>query len=160
MVVELAGEDRGALRPADGENLAIAARPARDQRLPLVCFVESSGAELRSVLPDHTDQVPVGWPCADPVDRPTPEAGDLVPDTATGSYDVRDVLACVVDGTEAVVQQLRGLGGRELGVVAYLALLSTLLGYGLWTRLLQRYAASTVARARAFSRTRLLMSMS
>ena len=55
------------------------------------------------------------------------------------------LLACVVDGTEAVVQQLRGLGGRELGVVAYLALLSTLLGYGLWTRLLQRYAASTVA---------------
>ena len=46
------------------------------------------------------------------------------------------LLACVVDGTEAVVQQLRGLGGRELGVVAYLALLSTLLGYGLWTRLL------------------------
>lgn len=55
------------------------------------------------------------------------------------------LLACVVDGTEAVVQQLRGLGGREVGVVAYLALLSTLLGYGLWTRLLQRYAASTVA---------------
>lgn len=55
------------------------------------------------------------------------------------------VLACVVDGTDAVAQQLRGLGWRELGVVAYLALLSTLLGYGLWTRLLQRYAASTVA---------------
>ena len=55
------------------------------------------------------------------------------------------LLACVVDGSEAVVQQLRGLGRRELGVVAYLALLSTLLGYGLWTRLLQRYAASTVA---------------
>ena len=55
------------------------------------------------------------------------------------------LLACVVEGTEAVVQQLRGLGGRELGVVAYLALLSTLLGYGLWTRLLQRYAASIVA---------------
>ncbi len=55
------------------------------------------------------------------------------------------LLACVVDGTEAVGQQLRGLGGRELGVVAYLALLSTLLGYGLWTRLLQRYATSTVA---------------
>lgn len=55
------------------------------------------------------------------------------------------LLACVVDGSEAVVQQLRGLGRRELGVVAYLALLSTLLGYGLWTRLLQRYAASIVA---------------
>ena len=30
-------------------------------------------------------------------------------------------------------------------MVAYLSLLSTLLGYGLWTRLLQRYAANTVA---------------
>ena len=29
--------------------------------------------------------------------------------------------------------------------MAYLAVLSTLLGYGLWTRLLQRHAASTVA---------------
>ena len=55
------------------------------------------------------------------------------------------LLACVVDGTEAVVQQLQSIGWRELGVIAYLALLSTLLGYGLWTRLLQRYAASTVA---------------
>jgi O-acetylserine/cysteine efflux transporter len=42
-------------------------------------------------------------------------------------------------------QQLQGLGWRDAAVVAYLALLSTLLGYGLWTRLLQRYAASTVA---------------
>lgn len=55
------------------------------------------------------------------------------------------VLACAVEGTEAVATQLRQLGWRELAVVAYLALLSTLLGYGLWTRLLQRYAASTVA---------------
>ena len=29
--------------------------------------------------------------------------------------------------------------------VGYLALLSTLVGYGLWTRLLQRYPTSTVA---------------
>lgn len=55
------------------------------------------------------------------------------------------LLSWWVDGADAMAQQLRGLGWRELGVVAYLALLSTLLGYGLWTRLLQRYAASTVA---------------
>ena len=48
-------------------------------------------------------------------------------------------------GTHAVAAQLQALGWRELGVVAYLAGLSTLLGYGLWTRLLQRYPASTVA---------------
>jgi acetyl-CoA carboxylase carboxyltransferase component len=235
VVVEIAGEDRGALRPADGENLAIAARTARDQRLPLVCFVESSGAaidegvaavhgwgtaarefvacsgvvptifcvtgptvsgpalllgladlvvmvsdtyafvsgthmvrqftgeelsneglggatmhertsgvahftvadraeaddliaELLSFLPDHTDQVPVGWPCADPVDRPTPEAADIVPDTATGSYDVRDVLACVVDDGHLLeprsqwapnlVTAFASIGGRPVGLVA------------------------------------------
>nr|WP_291590817.1 EamA family transporter [Comamonas sp. UBA7528] len=55
------------------------------------------------------------------------------------------LLSLWLDGTEQVVQQLQAIGVRELGVIAYLAFLSTLLGYGLWTRLLQRYAASTVA---------------
>lgn len=55
------------------------------------------------------------------------------------------LLACWMDGADSVVQQLSHLGLRELGVVAYLSLLSTIVGYGLWTRLLQRYAASTVA---------------
>ena len=41
--------------------------------------------------------------------------------------------------------QLAAFGWRELGAVGYLAGLSTLVGYGLWTRLLQRYPASTVA---------------
>ena len=235
VVVDIAGEDRGALRPADGENLAIAARTARDQRLPLVCFVESSGAaidegvgavhgwgtaarefvacsgvvptifcvtgptvsgpalllgladlvvmvtdtyafvsgthmvrqftgeelsneglggasmhertsgvahftvadraeaedlisELLSFLPDHTDQVPTGWPCSDPVDRPTPEAGELIPETPTGSYDIRDVLACVVDDGHLLepraqwapnlVTAFASIGGRPVGLVA------------------------------------------
>ena len=235
VVVDIAGDDRGALRPADGENLAIAARTARDQRLPLVCFVESSGAaidegvgavhgwgtaarefvacsgvvptifcvtgptvsgpalllgladlvvmitdtyafvsgthmvrqftgeelsneglggasmhertsgvahftvadraeaedlisELLSFLPDHTDQIPTGWPCSDPVDRPTPEAGDLIPETPTGSYDVRDVLACVVDDGHLLepraqwapnlVTAFASIGGRPVGLVA------------------------------------------
>ena len=204
LLVEISGDDRGSLRPADGENLSVAARTAREQRLPLVCFVASSGAaidegvgavhgwgtaarefvacsgviptifcvtgptvsgpalllgladivvmvdetfafvsgprmvsqftgedfsneglggatmharttgvahftctdregavdliaELLSYLPDHTDAVAQHWPCGDPVDRPTPEAADLMPTTATGSYDVRDVVSCVVD---------------------------------------------------------------
>ena len=235
MVVEVEGEDRGALRPADGENLAIAARTARDQRLPLVCFMASSGAaidegvgavhgwgtaarefvacsgvvptifcvtgptvsgpalllgladlvvmvddtyafvsgphmvrqftgedlsneglggttmhertsgvahftvadraeaddlvtELLSFLPDHNDQIPAGWACADPVDRLTPEAGDLIPDTPTGSYDVRDVLACLVDDGHLLepraqwapnlVTAFASIGGRPVGLVA------------------------------------------
>ena len=55
------------------------------------------------------------------------------------------LLSLWLDGAAQMVQQLQAVGLRELGVIAYLALLSTLLGYGLWTRLLQRYAASTVA---------------
>ncbi|MEG0052287.1 MAG: EamA family transporter [Comamonas sp.] len=54
-------------------------------------------------------------------------------------------LSVWLEGGDAVLAQLQQVGPRELGVIAYLALLSTLLGYGLWTRLLQRYAASTVA---------------
>jgi len=55
------------------------------------------------------------------------------------------LLSLWLDGADQVAQQLQAVGLRELGVIAYLAFLSTLLGYGLWTRLLQRYAASTVA---------------
>ena len=231
----IAGDAPGALRPPAGEEPASAARTARDQRLPLVCFVESSGAaidegvgavhgwgtaarefvacsgvvptifcvtgptvsgpalllgladlvvmvtdtyafvsgthmvrqftgeelsneglggasmhertsgvahftvadraeaedlisELLSFLPDHTDQIPTGWPCSDPVDRPTPEAGDLIPETPTGSYDVRDVLACVVDDGHLLepraqwapnlVTAFASIGGRPVGLVA------------------------------------------
>src|SRR5690606_17683150 len=55
------------------------------------------------------------------------------------------LLSLWVDGADSVASQLQSIGWSELGVIAYLAFLSTLLGYGLWTRLLQRYAASTVA---------------
>lgn len=41
--------------------------------------------------------------------------------------------------------QVQSMTWQGWGVVAYLAFISTLLGYGLWTNLLQRYPASTVA---------------
>tara|TARA_B100000929_G_scaffold202104_1_gene160623 strand:- start:277 stop:1215 length:939 start_codon:yes stop_codon:yes gene_type:complete len=85
-------------------------------------------SELLGYLPDHTDMAPVGWPCTDPADRRTPEAGDLVPDTPTGSYDVRDVLASVVDDGHLLeprsgwatnlVTAFATIGGRPVGLVA------------------------------------------
>lgn len=48
-------------------------------------------------------------------------------------------------GVHTMQQQLLAITWQGMGAVAYLALLSTLLGYGLWTQLLQRYPASTVA---------------
>ena len=235
LVVEIADDDRGVLRPADGEHLAVAARTAREQRLPLVCFVSSSGAaidegvaavhgwgiaarefvacsglvpmvfcvpgptvsgpalllgladvvvmvadayafvsgprmvehftgeeltneklggsaihfrtsgvahfsvayravadeligELLSYLPDHADDEPPRWPCTDPVDRTTPEAGDLIPASTTGSYDVRSVMTCIVDDghlleprsewASNLVTALATIGGRPVGLVA------------------------------------------
>ena len=235
MMVEVGGENRGALRSEDGENLAIAARTARQQRIPLVCFVASSGAdlsegvaaihgwgiaarefvacsgiipmifcvdgptvsgpalllgladlvvmvdktyafvsgpqmverftgeelsneglggaamhartsgvahfngadrdeafelgtELLGFLPDHADALPAPGPCIDPVDRPTPEAGDLLPDTSPGSYDVRHVIECIVDDGHLLepraafatnlVTAFATIGGRPVGIVA------------------------------------------
>jgi len=48
-------------------------------------------------------------------------------------------------GVAVMQQQVLAITWQGIGAVAYLALLSTLLGYGLWTQLLQRYPASTVA---------------
>lgn len=48
-------------------------------------------------------------------------------------------------GATQLWAQVQAMSWQGWGAVAYLAFLSTLLGYGLWTRLLQRYPTSTVA---------------
>ncbi len=85
-------------------------------------------ADVLRFLPDHNDTLPPHVPTADPADRETPEAGDLLPDTPTGSYDVRDVIRAVVDDDDFV--EMRGgwarnlvtgfacLGGHPVGIVA------------------------------------------
>jgi O-acetylserine/cysteine efflux transporter len=50
-----------------------------------------------------------------------------------------------VDGGGAVLAALRHLGWLSLGSIAYLAYLSTLVGYGLWTWLIVKKGASAVA---------------
>jgi acetyl-CoA carboxylase carboxyltransferase component len=68
--------------------------------------VADDGAAVRAVehllayLPSHTDELPAPWPTDDPADRATPEAGALLPATASGSYDVRHVMAALVDDGE------------------------------------------------------------
>ena len=50
-----------------------------------------------------------------------------------------------LEGPELISQSLRTLGVDSLLVLAYLAFGATILGYGLWSRLLSRYPASQVA---------------
>jgi len=99
--------------------------------------VEAIGA-LLAYLPDSADQEPPRWPDDDPVDRPTPEAGELIPTVSTGSYDMREVAAALVDADSLlelrerwapnVVTALATIGGRPIGIVANqpLALAGTL----------------------------------
>jgi acetyl-CoA carboxylase carboxyltransferase component len=85
-------------------------------------------ADALSYLPSSTDDVPARWPNDDPPDRPCPEAGDLIPATSTGSYDVRKVAAAIVDADSMlelrdrwaanVVTAFATIDGRPIGIVA------------------------------------------
>ena len=66
--------------------------------------------------------------CTDPPNRPTPEAFDVLPASATGSYDVRDILSIVVDDgivlephadwATNLITAFATIGGRPVGLVA------------------------------------------
>ena len=85
-------------------------------------------ATLLAHLPANADEEPPRLPTDDPVDRPTPEAGALMPSTPTGSYDVRAVARAIVDDGELLelragwaanlVTALATIGGRPVGIVA------------------------------------------
>jgi acetyl-CoA carboxylase carboxyltransferase component len=79
-------------------------------------------------LPDHADEEPPFLPSGDPPDRPNPELRDLLPLSATGSYDVRQAIASIADDGELLelragwapqlVTALCRVEGRTVGVVA------------------------------------------
>jgi len=85
-------------------------------------------SELLSYLPDHVDAEPPRIFTDDPVDRRCPEAGNLIPPTSTGSYDVRQVAAAIVDEGSMlelrdrwaanVVTAFATIDGRPVGIVA------------------------------------------
>ncbi len=85
-------------------------------------------AHVLEFLPDSVDHLPPVIETADPADRPTPEAGALLPEAALGSYDVRKVIGSVCDDGEFVelraswapnlVTGLARFGGLPVGVVA------------------------------------------
>ena len=85
-------------------------------------------SELLDYLPDHSDLRTERRETGDPTSRRTPEAGDLIPESTTGSYDVRDVIESIVDDgvfTEVrrnwamnAVTGFATIGGRAIGLVA------------------------------------------
>ncbi len=89
---------------------------------------ESIVADVLRFLPDHTDTTPPIQPSSDPVSRPTPEAYEVLPASAHGSYDCRDIVRCIVDDGDLLelhslwapnlVTGFASMGGRPIGVVA------------------------------------------
>ncbi len=85
-------------------------------------------SELLGFLPGHTDEDPPAAPCSDPVDRPTPEAYEVLPPSSNGSYDVRAIIESVIDDGDFLephaewaanlVTAFATIGGRTVGIVA------------------------------------------
>jgi acetyl-CoA carboxylase carboxyltransferase component len=84
--------------------------------------------QLLSYLPDNNNEEPPEWPTDDDPERRTPEAGDLIPPSSTGSYDVRNVIRALADDGDLmelrarwasnVVTAFATFGGRPVGIVA------------------------------------------
>lgn len=91
------------------------------------------------------------WSCANLIGRAAAKHGpyDPLPFVVWSSvFPVLPLLGLSLwleGGWTHMWEQVQAASPLAWGSVVYLALLSTLLGYGLWTRLLQRYPASTVA---------------
>ncbi len=84
--------------------------------------------DLLAYLPLNVDDEPPRWPLFDPADRPCPEAGEQIPESSTGSYDVRKVAAEIADEDSVfevrdrwaanVVTAFATIDGRPVGIVA------------------------------------------
>jgi acetyl-CoA carboxylase carboxyltransferase component len=81
-----------------------------------------------SFFPSHNQEAPPVIECDDPVDRRTEELYDIVPTAPRRAYDMRKVIAAIVDGGDVlemkpqwarnVITGLARIGGRPVGIVA------------------------------------------
>ncbi len=125
------------------DELGGAGELARHTGVPSLVVADRDAAvdavtDLLAYLPQSVDDEPPAWPRDDPADRDCPEAGELIPSTSTGSYDVRAVAAAIVDVDSLleirdrwapnVVTAFAAIDGRPVGIVANqpLALAGTL----------------------------------
>lgn len=89
---------------------------------------DAAAHDLLAYLPMNVDEEPPRWPLFDPADRPCPEAGEQIPESSTGSYDVRKVAAEIADEDSVfeirerwaanVVTAFATIDGRPVGIVA------------------------------------------
>ena len=115
------------------DELGGAGTHARHSGASSVVVADVAGAiawveELLEFLPSNVDQLAPITETDDSDDRLTPEAGALVPELSTGSYDVRDVIASIVDDGHYmeirarwagnVITAFANMAGYSIGIVA------------------------------------------
>ncbi|HYD08880.1 MAG TPA: carboxyl transferase domain-containing protein [Acidimicrobiales bacterium] len=119
---QLSAEDLGGAQVhAKHTGVAAAVLPDEDTALEWL-------ATLLDFLPPDTDQMADRVLTGDPGDRLTPEAGELLPATAAGSYDVRKVAEAVADDgfvheiwaqwSPHMVTAFCRIDGHSVGIVA------------------------------------------
>ncbi len=96
--------------------------------VPDLASAEAWVEEVLEYLPDSVNVLPDTMATDDSDDRGTPEAGELIPESSTGSYDVRKVVESIVDDgayTEVrarwagnVITAFARMGGYSVGIVA------------------------------------------
>jgi acetyl-CoA carboxylase carboxyltransferase component len=119
--------------PIDTEELGGAGALLRHSGSAHLCALDRDDAlaVIESVLvylPDSTDELPARWLTSDPINRDCDALRSIVPDSPTGSYDVRHVMAEIVDDGEVlelrgrwapnVVTAFASIGGTPVGIVA------------------------------------------
>lgn len=119
--------------PIDNDTLGGARQHGRTSGVASAVVADSDQAEaflaeVLGYLPSHSDELPPLVDTFDSPDRVCDDVGSVLPTTATGSYDIRDVIAETVDDgilTELradwaanLVTALASIDGRPVGVVA------------------------------------------
>jgi acetyl-CoA carboxylase carboxyltransferase component len=89
---------------------------------------QSMIGSILSYLPAHCDELPPQWAATDPPSRSVPEAGGIIPESSSGSYDVRRIIEVVTDVGSFLELRARFapnlvtgfamVAGRPVGVVA------------------------------------------
>ncbi len=127
MVAEFTGQ------PVDSADLGGAS--VHDRTSGVASFVAATVEEAHEIVdevltfvPASIDELPKIIETNDPIDRLLPDVYGIIPDTPTGSYDVRDIITEVVD--DGVLLELReawaanlvtglaSIGGMAVGIVA------------------------------------------
>ena len=117
----------------DNMSLGGAATHAKHTGLPAMVATDIDAAldalcAALAYLPDHVDAEAPFFPTDDPTERDAPELDEIIPESSTGSYDVRNVARSLSD--DGVILELRArwaanlvtafatIGGRPIGIVA------------------------------------------